>query len=355
MLLVRESLEERVRRRGERATMLTVKRKRQEPGRLAFDNLGEAYVTTCASCSHAKPLAQFAPTPCGQNMQEFARFVTACNDLGSHDWSVASAAQDRLEVMPSGKTRDSNALRRTRCRRCRADERRRKTHGNGAAAKCYRAAQQIRADMASRGCSLCTEDRSEVLECDHPGRKGKLGQHATVTGWAYWAGKYGHEGPALMWKEYEKCVVLCRCCHHLQDSHTHACATALEQRVKGTVQFRHRIYINEKQDYVNQLKRDVGQCYYCGTEYNCVEGVEHAFQWMHGEDGLTKRYSIADLVKSRRPLKTTKPLIDAEVAKCRLGCASCHWCEETLPAMQVDNAAWDALEARWIGKRARYS
>lgn len=308
-------------------------------GLLIFKDDGVAQVTKCAQCCKPGLLMSFAPAPCCNNARIFDEFVNACIQLASTDPEVVSAAE--LIV---------NRLRTVNCRRCRDAKRRSALEGNGVQALCLRAAQDIRTDMAKRGCAKCSETRAECYECDHPGRVDK---EQGVLESAYWADQYGRNGPAMMWREYAKCTVLCRCCHMLENTHSGARATDSTHLPNGSKKQQIRQYAEEKYAYVNRIKRErFGQCFYCGPEMQCNEGNERAFQFMH-RDQLDKALKISNLCKATSTLKTCKPLLDAEIAKCRLGCANCHWIHETLPSQQIDNAKWDALEARWVGKLCR--
>ena len=337
------------------------------PGELVLDpKTGCWGVTKCAHCCKPGPLASFAPAPCGHNARRYAAFVRAGDDLHSGDPERVARGKKALAKVGLQNTSDG-ALRASWCRRCRAAMHKSDTEGDGTTALCYKMAQTIRAAMAARGCAICTERRGECLEADHGAREGhekSADKEAGVTDVSYWVDKYGPDGPAMMRREYEQRIdrVLCKCCHFREPTHDGARGADSTTLPKGSQQRRERERVEEKTAYVNRLKREhvnspgdePGSCFHCGTEMMCVHTYERAFQWMHN-DPLTKGCGVSELVSNRMPLKTAKPLIDAEIAKCRLGCANCHFFFETLPAMQIDHAAWDALEARWICKSARYS
>lgn len=136
-------------------------------------------------------------------------FVKACNDLASIDTATVKAAELAIATLRS-KT----------CRKCREKtgvHRRSGIHSR--LRSVTKLPQTILADMANKGCAKCSEQRAECLECDHPGRKDKEGK---VTDYLVFANVFGFDGPEMMWREYAKCQVLCKCCHLLEDSHAAA-------------------------------------------------------------------------------------------------------------------------------------
>jgi len=53
-----------------------------------------------------------------------------------------------------------------------------------------------------------------------------------------------------------------------------------------------------------------------------VTGWPHAFQWAHRSE-LDKEKSVSYIVARRKSFKTAKPLLDTEMARCRLLCQCC--------------------------------
>lgn len=165
-------------------------------------------------------------------------------------------------MAPTGRRGDP-ALRASHCRACRAVTHRSDTEGGGKVATCYKMAQEIRADMAKRGCAKCTEPRAECLEADHVVREGK---ELCVVDYPAWANKHGFAGPAMMWREYKrKCRVLCKCCHALEPTHSGARGIDSTTLRKGSQERKLREHMEQKTAYVNELKRAVGECHHCGT------------------------------------------------------------------------------------------
>ena len=90
-----------------------------------------------------------------------------------------------------------------------------------------------------------------------------------------------------------------------------------------------RKYRRDKQNYVDAYKRT----FFCCQNPDCEEdgptdgkmrkGFEVCFDLDHIERA-EKVDEIGDLVHNNTTLKTTKPLLDAELAKCRLLCLNCH-------------------------------
>lgn len=313
------------------------------PGELAFDNDGRAYVTKCNSCNKPKWLAAFAPEPSGFRSRKHAMFVEACDGLASSNPAVVQVFEAALARTPF-KGKACKALRQAACRSCRAAERRRLETGKGAKSVCWQAAQAIKADMATKGCAQCIEQRVECFTCEHPVRPDK---DLTILKYAPWADVYKLKGPEMMWQEYAQCIVLCRCCHALQKTHLLNDGVPSESMPPGQAR-RQRAIKEEKRAYVNVIKRDIGVCHYC--DYHCIDGNEHAFEFMH-KDAREWASKVSDFInKGTVPFKKCKPRLDAEIAKCNLGCSNCHYYYETMPSMKCDNEAWDALEARWIGK-----
>lgn len=328
------------------------------PGELVLDSAtGEWKISKCGNCCKPYPLAAFAPAPCGNNARTYAAFVQAGDDLHSSDPDRVAAGKAKLAEAQTKNKKGDTALRTSKCRRCRAILHKSRTEGDSATAMCYRMAQKIRADMAERGCANCNEHRSESLEADHGERPGvEKCEHKDlcVTDRAAWASEYGDNGPEMMWREYQRRIeqILCKCCHLLESTHSGARGVDSKTLTEGSQKRHKRKYVEKKTAYNNKLKREhvnrpgdePGSCFYCGKV--CIEDRERAFQWMHN-DQLTKGHTVSKLVANAQSFATAKPRIDGEVAVSRLGCASCHWCEETLPGMKVDQEKWDALEKRW--------
>tara|TARA_B110000444_G_C18389015_1_gene388386 strand:+ start:14 stop:472 length:459 start_codon:yes stop_codon:yes gene_type:complete len=91
----------------------------------------------------------------------------------------------------------------------------------------------------------------------------------------------------------------------------------------------HTRYKMEKRNYNNTIKRAIGRfenpnCPCDGpSDGECKAGFEQAYDWDHFVRA-TKRKCVSNICTSTRCLATAKPLIDAEIAKCRLLCRNCH-------------------------------
>ena len=329
------------------------------PGELEFREDGEA-VVVCGQCRHTFGLASYAPEPC-KNKKEFAKFEAACEQLQSEDPEAAKEAEALLAVMPIGRV--NKALRRSVCRGCRDALRRSETEGeNNATATCLATKLDIQADMALKGCQECNESRPECLTCEHHGRKGKPEGCESILDHKWFANKYKERGPEKMWEAYrnEHVVVLCKCCHFRQPTHSGAQgadSSTLEPGSKAKLQreyaeangaYNHK----RKREFVNVLEDGTelppGHCYYCGNEYVCDEGYELAFQWMHKVEEL-KNTNISKLAGGHLCPATAVERMDAEIdgtdgsGGCNLGCANCHWFCETLPRSKEGTEKWDKL------------
>ena len=341
------------------------------PGELEFTAAGVAQAA-CCMCRHVRGIAYYAPEPC-KYKKEFKQFKTACAELQSDDPNVAAAAVAALAVMPSNK-KGNKALRRSHCRGCRDAKHRSQMEGpNCAPAKCLAANREIRADMALKGCQECTESRSECLTCEHRGRMGKPKGCKSILDPVWFAAKHGDHGPAEMWKAYRNryVIVLCMCCHLRAPTHSAAMAphsSTMEPGSKKRKQRENReangAYNDaKKRAFVNVLEDgtelEPGQCFYCQGEYNCVEGYERAFQWMHRVDEQKNCKISTQLVGSIANPEIIKPRIDDEISGangsggCNLGCANCHFFYETLPRRKEGKELWDALMATPVRKIAR--
>jgi hypothetical protein len=246
-------------------------------------------------------------------------------------------------------------LKQNKCCHCRGINKKSMHEGeNSASAACFRAAEEIRADMAILGCAKC--HCNECLECDHEGREDK--EHAVLDP-TYWAGKYGHDGPERMWDEYHKpCIrVLCKNCHSLEPSHSSAYGVDSATLKDGSKARQEREYTEAKTAHNNRRKREAGACIYCGVV--CVEGNELMFCWMH-IDERGKTWCVSYIVGNTLCPATCIPIIDAIIdggkvksgyhrgqpqgSGCRLGCHNCHFKYETLPRIKQRLELFDQLE-----------
>lgn len=86
----------------------------------------------------------------------------------------------------------------------------------------------------------------------------------------------------------------------------------------------HRRYMDDKYAYVNARKVALESCEQCGVDV--TEATTHCFDFAH-KDAATKLAGVSSLCQSRQTLATARPLLDAEMAKCRLLCGPCHQAE----------------------------
>jgi hypothetical protein len=314
------------------------------PGELAVHE-GELVVTQCsqASCHRVMlPAIEFCPDP--YERDRCYRYTKALESI--------------LKSRPGGDIAAHIAticgLKQHWCFHCRGYCNKSQREGeNNARAACFRAAAEIRADMARRGCAIC--GFKECLENDHEGRQDKK---LSVLSPGPWAAKYGHDGPEMMWREYRKqCIqVLCMNCHFMQPSHAVAKGADSTTLAKGSKAKRAREHKEAKTRHNNGRKRAVGKCHYCKEP--CVKGNERMFVWMH-EDEIGKTVSVGKIVGNSMRPDTANPIIDAIIdggkvksgkhkgkhqgSGCRLGCHNCHYKYETVPRRKIGIKLFDKL------------
>ena len=208
------------------------------------------------------------------------------------------------------------------CTMCRESNKKSAQNPNTIHGKCYWTAIALR----TGDCSVCGKCTNK-LEYDH--RPGEERVHAVLST-AYWA---GHGGVDAMIKEANKCDPKCHDCHCdyeaegkiNHDVHKRKYATLEEMPTTTTAEKKakwNRRYKDEKQTYVNDIKMGIGGCRKCPKR---IHGRGHCFKFEFGHwDATDYKCKVAQIVASRTTLKTAKPLLDEEIARCRLLCHDCH-------------------------------
>ena len=322
------------------------------PGELVVHADGTVHVTKCSHCCHSFPLGHFAPVPCLNNLQKLPRFEAATAAFASTDALERKVAWAALSVMPEKKKR-CTALRTGRCFTCRESMHKSVTQGNSDKAACYRMAQEIRADMAKRGCSHpdCTECRPECFEGDHKDRVGKRCAQYTCTSYMWFVEKYGANGPAEMWKCYKGTRPLCKNHHIMEDSHTGSrgadSTTLVDKKQKRWRKNR------EECGAYNDARKIGKNCKYCKMRFTKANVRMGA--WTHPADGTGKTTGVSELVKTGTSLKTMKPRIDRVIdVECNgaIACHNCHHAEETFPMFKRQEERFKVLVStmhKWGG------
>lgn len=287
---------------------------------------GEICIDHCGSkkcCRRNLPITHFAPNPTTYK-RRFSEFEEACN---------------------TGDIASLTVLKTSQCKRCREINHNTKTTGGSADAACTRMVAELKKRMAEFGCQICGIRDINVLEADHPGRQCKEHEVFNVR---YWSAKYGHDGPNKMKEEFMKTRPLCKNCHPLQDSHnvtkgvdSTTMPTNTQREKQAKLQ---REYNEENLRHNNKRKREVGKCFHCDKE--CIQGNEICFHWAH-RDECEKVKAVSKYIGAGTP-KTQIPRIDAEISKCELKCANCHYLHDTLPRSKQGMDLWDELLKRKV-------
>jgi len=112
--------------------------------------------------------------------------------------------------------------------------------------------------------------------------------------------------------ELKKCQPLCVMCHRRKSRQEQQAEPS-----QGKQAVRARRIKAERSAHVNSVKRNIGQCEGCGLPV--TDGEEYLFDFDH-IDPETKTASLANLIRAQKH----PPVLDQEIAKCRLLCAYCH-------------------------------
>ena len=191
------------------------------------------------------------------------------------------------------------------------------------------------AERAKAHAAMVRTDGPDAANARHPPETRKLGMLSQPSDWH--SARQG--GVEAMRRELTKCEWLCACCHVLDKSGLAAADNAANpekmkrenyatQKQFTSARCTAR-YQQEKRAYVNALKRAIGGCERRDCPHDgpnggaCDEGFEACFDWDH-QDELQKTVSVSKLACKNQSLAKSKPLIDAEVRKCRLLCHNCH-------------------------------
>lgn len=256
----------------------------------------------CTGCLRTRAAAEFRPAAIERFARKGAAFDEILRQLENDETSEELG--QRLDT-----------LRTKKCFDCRKRMQSYQANPNTTTGQC-------RALWYSLRCAPCADcHRADGFsEYDHvEGEKiHNLGDYM----WWVWNG-----GVEAMQAEAKKCVPRCRNCHSMQHSgnkYKRKYAT-IEEMPTNTPQERiaklTRTYLDEKIAFVDSHKLRLGACADCRmgvTESSC-----HVFVFAH-RDATSKTKSVAQLCNNHATLPTTRPALEAEMAKCRLLCAVCH-------------------------------
>jgi len=303
---------------------------------------------TCCKRTNV-PVAEFAPDPIN-TLDKFERFGAAIAIVSDAD----ATHEERDEA-----ARMIETLRTQMCFRCREINNRSKSTGeHNLRAACKDVAEDIRADLAKRGCCKCGNRIKGAMQCEHVERLGKLFSLLDYVKWAT-----PELGPDAMRDNYNEATVvpICTFCHLLEPTHnkyrgaeseTLLITTYKEKKAKLNREYR------EENARINARWKAGKCCFYCDLPVK--EGEEHAFPWMHsvqkmvtdreaqGLPRLFKSFGIATLQCATICPATFTRIAKPEIEdKCKLGCANCHMIYETLPELAAQAGRLERFVEEW--------
>ena len=261
----------------------------------------------CAKHPHLRPLSSYRPAEGEYRSRRRAEFDVALSEIQTASATRESHPQLYARI---------DAVRAKRCLACRETLARSAENPSTVKGQCRRVWREMRA----RPCIDC--GRADGVQFDHiPERGGKVHKLSDVDWWAV------HGGVEAMRAEAVKCDPRCANCHRVQPTHSAYTRkyAMLEEMPETTtlerIQKRSRRYKDEKLAYVRARKIEIGGCAECGMRV--TQEASHVFEFAH-HDAAHKRNSVSRFCTDRKSLSGATPLIDAEIAKCRLLCACCH-------------------------------
>jgi len=305
---------------------------------------------TAACCKRTNvPVAEFAPDPI-KTLDKFERFGAAIAIV-----SDANATHEERDEA----ARMIETLRTLQCFHCREiNNRSQNTGEHSRMAACKAVAEEIRADLAKRGCCKCDKRCGRAMQCEHMERLGKL---FSLLDYAKWATP--ELGPDAMRDNYNEATVvpICTFCHLLEPTHdkyrgaelrTMHITTYKEKKAKMQREY------TEQKAVINAGWKAGKCCFYCARPV--IEGEEHAFPWMHSvqkmvtdreAQGLPRRFKsfgIGVLQGSGICPATFTRIAKPEIEyKCELGCANCHMIYETLPELAAQAGRLKQFVEEW--------
>ena len=297
----------------------------------------------CQNCKkHFVDLSNFAPMDGSSNSQGARNKF----DAAYAAYQQAYAAGDRDEcIAQRGKL---EALRCMCCFDCRND----KGYVSPAESKCKEYYDAMRKTMAKQhdGCQYpdCPE-RGEgawcVLTADHgtnPKKRDKNDDPVCLSQYTKWPALGGV--PAMMEESKQIHQWICHCCHAIEPTSNSGkrCADPATMPVgkrSGTKEEQQQyearrmaVRKHPKQQYVDAVKRRIGQCAACARPV--VPGAEVMHEFNHLDEASKSkgglfgpRGGVAGLVAkltNAATLDKVKTLLDDEMAKCNLLCKNCH-------------------------------
>ena len=329
--------------------------------------LGGALRIQCANCRGRKAHGpeQFVPE---KNPRDAAAYTKAVEALGearaAKDGDAFLTARETIATLATTKCATcresifkSDANPKTKLGACRAEWERLKAEVFATCRACG-ATRAVEADHgdayaanAKAHAEMVATHGEEAADAAYPATERKL---CSLSATHYWS---CHGGVEAMRAEAAKCAPLCRMCHTLDPSSNSAPENA-GGRVKAAASEyetneQRRAAVNragcreDKRNYVNGIKREVGACERpdCPRDGpsggRCVAGFEACYDWDH-VDPTTKGRCIAKIANDCRSLPTAKrellqelglpPDFDVDTddippvaeRRCRLLCRNCH-------------------------------
>lgn len=302
-----------------------------------------------SECSKHKNTLRFIPTQ-NKHIQELylkatddARLAVESNDVVlfqeaeqvilQHALARCFECRKRVQV---SKAKDSNPV-----SQCKAEWTRIKTQEFRTCSRCGadRALEANHlphyAENAKAYAKCVTDYGIETAEKMFPASERKLRKVSDVCWWA--CKKHGGvEGLRL---EALKCMPLCSMCHALDE-----CSNTAPENRSSVDKVKSRTYKNndvkcaarrfvenkiEKHEFVDKLKRDVGECQRVECPKDgpsggkCSEGFEVCYEWDHIQRP-SKGRGVAEICNHNGSLEQRRDELLEEIRKCRMLCSNCH-------------------------------
>ena len=262
----------------------------------------------CRGCHRACPLDDFRPASIERETRKRVKFDAALARIREEDATSESHPHLFAEL---------DACRTKKCTRCKESMRRTQNNPNTLTGQCKFFWYELR----EVPCHDCKRDDG-FTEYDHQADRGPKIHNVGDYSWWIW-----HGGVEAMRAEAAKCIPRCRNCHQLQGSNNkykRKYATLEEMPTETRAQriAKHqRMVIDEKIAFVDARKMEIGKCADC--ELAVWPEACHIFVFAH-IDASTKTEGVARICNRHHKLETARPMLEEEMAKCRLLCCVCH-------------------------------